>query len=112
MRVRSFVLGLGAVGYAAFLGAIAANLVIDPEAVFGTGFFGVSNNNNERNLQWAEFAAAPRTFDGLGLGSSRAPVIPVEELSHRMAAATFARFSPSFRRTTASLSTPTSVPPT
>jgi hypothetical protein len=100
MQVRSYVLGLVAVAYAAFLGVIAVNLAIDPEFVFGTGFFGVTSNYNERNQQWNDFAAAPGTFDGLLLGSSRARVISAEELSQHMGGVTFARFSVSFGRIT------------
>jgi hypothetical protein len=96
MQNRSYVLGLMAAAYVAFLGVIALNLVIDPEAVFGTGIFGVSSNSNERNLEWANFAAAPAKFDGLLLGSSRSREIPLAELSQRMSGVTFARFSVSY----------------
>jgi hypothetical protein len=75
-----------------FLTVVGANLIIDPQAVFGTGLFGRAPNANDRYERLQAYRADPGRFDSLLFGSSRSFVFPLDEVSRRMDArfATFA----------------------
>jgi hypothetical protein len=77
---------------ALFLAVVGANLIIDPQAVFGTGLFGRAPNANDRYERLKAYKADPTRFDSLLFGSSRSFVFPLDEVSRRMDArfATFA----------------------
>jgi hypothetical protein len=77
---------------ALFLSVVAANLLIDPQGVFGTNLLPRSPNSNNHVKNLAAYEAAPDRFDGLLFGSSRANAIPLTELSRRMNGVTFANF--------------------
>jgi hypothetical protein len=92
MHPRTYVIGLVAAAFAAFLSVTAANLIIDPEGVFHTGLFG-QPNPNDRYLRYFDYASASDKYDGLLFGSSRSGAISLEDLSLRMNGTTFARFT-------------------
>jgi hypothetical protein len=89
-RTYALTLILGAAGL--FLSVVAANLLIDPQGVFGTNLLprSLNSNNHYRNL--GAYDAAPDRFDGLLFGSSRAQAIPTAELSRRVNGVIFANF--------------------
>jgi hypothetical protein len=68
-----------------FVGVAAANLIIDPQGVFGTGVLHPSPNVNTRFIHFSAYRKASAQYEGLMLGSSRANVgIPLEDLARRM----------------------------
>jgi hypothetical protein len=92
MRPRTYALTMTAAGAGLFLAAVAANVIIDPQAVFDTGFLPRSVNGNTRYLSVAAYQAAPERYDGVLFGSSRAG-LPLAELSQRMNGVTFLSFA-------------------
>jgi hypothetical protein len=84
MQPRSYALGLVAAATGLMLCVIGANLIIDPQGVFGTGLFGRQANSNDRYARFVELRAGLDRYDGLLFGSSRASSIPVEDLPQRM----------------------------
>jgi hypothetical protein len=92
MSPRAYASSLAAAATACFLAVVAANVIIDPQGVFGTGILPRSANANTRYLSFAEYRAAPDRYDGIMFGSSRAG-FPLEELSRRMDGARFLGFA-------------------
>src|SRR5205814_5115745 len=92
MNTRRYALRLISLPMVAFLAVVATNLIIDPQAVFGTGVFGITLNANSRYLTFANYRAASDKFDGLLFGSSRALAISSDELSQHTKGVNFARF--------------------
>jgi hypothetical protein len=93
MHARAYVVALSAMGAALFLAVAAANLVIDPQQVFGTGLIPRTDGENNRFARFAAYQAQADSYDGLLFGSSRARFLPRDELSRRMNGATFADFA-------------------
>ncbi len=93
MHPRTYALAAIAAGAGMFLALVATNLIIDPQAMFGTGVLPRTLNANERYVQFAAYQAAPGTYDGLLFGSSRAKIMPLDELSRRMNGVKFASFA-------------------
>jgi hypothetical protein len=93
MKARTYALTLIAACAGVFLAVVGANLMIDPQGVFGTGLFGRALNANDRYARVVAYQAAPDRYDGLLFGSSRAFDLPLDELSRRMNGATFAKFA-------------------
>ena len=93
MKARTYALLLIMVGAGVFLAVAGANLVIDPQGVFGTSLFGGARNVNDRYATVVAYQANPDRYDGVLLGSSRALDVPLDELSRRMNAAGFAKFA-------------------
>jgi hypothetical protein len=60
--------------------------------VFGTGLVPASSNLNFHYQRLMAYQAAADRYDGVMLGSSRAAIIPLDELSSRMGGAQFASF--------------------
>ena len=92
MQPRTYALMMAAVGLGLFLIVAAANLLIDPVNVFGTGLLPRAPNANDRYERVVAYRAEPGTYDGLAFGSSRAGVIPLDDLSRRMDGVNFASF--------------------
>lgn len=90
-RTYALVLILGAA--ALFISVIAANVLIDPQGVFGTNILPRTPNLNYHYRNLAAYDAAPDSFEGLLFGSSRAQATSPAELSRRMDGVTFASFS-------------------
>jgi hypothetical protein len=93
MQPRTYALAAIAAGAGMFFALVATNLIIDPQGMFGTGLLPRTVNANERYERFAAYQAAPRTYDGLMFGSSRAKIMPLDELSRRMDGAKFAGFA-------------------
>ncbi len=93
LKARTYALSLAAIAAALFLGVAAANVIIDPFAVFGTGLLPQSRNINDRYRSFSDYQAAPQMYDGLFFGSSRAGRIPREELTQRIDGVVFASFA-------------------
>jgi hypothetical protein len=94
MGPRRYALTLILGAAALFLSVVAANLLIDPQGVFGTNLLPRSPNINYHYRNLAAYDAAPDRFDGLLFGSSRADqAIPTAELSRRINGVTFANFT-------------------
>ena len=93
MKARTYSLASLSVAFGLFAGVAAVNLVVDPEAVLGTGVLGKPLNFNDRYLSMEAYEADPDRYDGLLFGASRGNVIPQELLSDLMGGATFANFS-------------------
>jgi len=93
MRPRAYALTLMSAGTGLFLSVVATNLIIDPQSVFGTNLLPRSANlSNHHYQRLIAYQAAPDRYDGVLFGSSRAPAIPLDELSRRMDGANFASF--------------------
>src|SRR4051812_17808586 len=93
MNPRTYALTLTFAAAALFVGVILANVLIDPQAVFGTNLLPRSPNSNYHYRNLAAYDAAPDRFDGVLFGSSRSQAIPLPELSRRMDGVTFANFA-------------------
>jgi hypothetical protein len=93
MRPRTYALSFIISAAGLFLGVIAANLVIDPENVLGTGLLGPPLNPNSRFQRFVAYQAAPEKYDALFFGSSRALYISRDELTRRMNGMVFANFA-------------------
>lgn len=93
MQARTYSLAALSVAFGLFAGVAAVNLLVDPEAVLGTGVLGKPLNFNDRYLSMEAYEADPDRYDGLLFGASRGNVIPQDLLSELMGGATFANFS-------------------
>lgn len=93
MRAQRYACLFAAVAGALFLCVVAANLIIDPQGVFGTGLLEAPLNPNTRYLSFVEYEAASSKYDGVLFASSRGNGMPLDELSKRMHGASFANFS-------------------
>jgi hypothetical protein len=91
MRARTFTLSVAAIAAVALLGVAAANLLIDPQGVFGG-----AEGRREPNLRYAAFtryAQGAETYEGLVFGSSRGIAFDVSYLGTRLGDVRFANFS-------------------
>ena len=93
MTPRTYALTLILGAAALFMSVVAANILIDPQGVFGTNILPRSPNFNYHYRNLAAYDAAPDRFDGLLFGSSRAQATPPAELSRHINGVTFANFS-------------------
>jgi hypothetical protein len=93
MKPRTYALTLILGAAALFASVVAANILLDPQGVFGTNVLPRSPNANHHYRNLTAYDAASDRFDGLLFGSSRTQGIPMAELSRRMNGATFANFS-------------------
>src|SRR5215472_16060502 len=93
MRSRAYAFAVIGLTAGPFLAVAAANLILDPEAVFGTGVFNTARNPNTRYQQLVTYRADPARYDGILFGSSRAYAVPREELSRHLQGVTFGSFA-------------------
>jgi hypothetical protein len=93
MQPRTYVIALAASAFALFIAVAAANLLLDPLAVFGTRLVPASDDMNTRYYRFTQYEMAADRYDGLIFGSSRVAALPPEELSRRMGDVNFASFS-------------------
>ena len=75
MSPRIYALVLSAVAATVFFGIAAANVIIDPQGIFGTNLIH-SINANQRYLRFAAYQRRQDRFDGVLFGSSRAQQMP------------------------------------
>jgi hypothetical protein len=92
MNAKNFSLGLMAIAFGVFGGVVAANVVIDPQAVLGTRLIGPVVDSNERYLRFSDYLAAPKGYDGIMFGSSRSSVLDPKVLSQEMGVSAFSRY--------------------
>lgn len=93
MKPRTYALTLILGAAALFISVVAANVLIDPQGVFGTNILPRSPNINHHYRNLAAYDAAPDRFDGMLFGSSRTEATPTTELSRRINGVSFANFS-------------------
>ena len=93
LKARTYALTLILGAAVLLMSVVAANLLIDPQGVFGTNLLPRSPNINYHYRNLAAYDAAPDHFDGLLFGSSRTQATPTAELSRRITGVTFANFS-------------------
>jgi hypothetical protein len=91
MRAKTYSLTLVASALTLFAAVASLNLVLDPQAAFGTRLV-PSSFRNDRFVQFAAWQAAADTYDGVLFASSRGRFIPPDELGQRMHA-NFAAFT-------------------
>lgn len=92
MRAKSYAVVLIVAGLLCCGLVLAANLLIDPQQVFGTGLFRQHSNPNFRFLRYIAYKQSARNVDALFFASSRGGGIPVMELAARTGL-TYADFS-------------------
>jgi hypothetical protein len=71
MRPRSYVVAAVAIAATLLFATMAANVLIDPQGVFGTKLFVPVVNPNLRYLDLKTYKADPDRYDGVLFGSSR-----------------------------------------
>lgn len=89
---RRYAVALIAICFAAFLAIVTANVLIDPQRVFGTDLFPNKLNENYRYTQYVAYRKAEDRFGGLLFASSRGIGIPLDVLSQHTGV-TFANFT-------------------
>ena len=65
---------------------VAANVLIDPQQVFGTGLISVHTNYNSRFVHYLVYKSNASAFDGVLFASSRGGGIPLDALTARTGA--------------------------
>lgn len=92
MRAKTYALSLAGFGMGLFLLVVAANVIIDPQALFHTGVVDHPNvNDRYRTLQ--AYRADPSKYDGVLFGSSRAAALSTDDLARGLKVDAVARFS-------------------
>jgi hypothetical protein len=84
MTSRGFSITLIAGAAILFLSTVAANVVLDPELVFGTGLFSHRVNINERATRLHQYQQQAESTDGLLFSSSRGNLLDPELLAKGM----------------------------
>ena len=96
MAARTFSLILMTGGFLLFASTMAANVLLDPEGVFGTNLFPHSVNWNERNDALRRYKQTSSTTDGLLFSSSRGSYLDPDLLARNMGAAHLLSLSVSY----------------
>jgi hypothetical protein len=84
MTARRFALVLVVGGGLLFACTLAANIILDPEFVFGTNLFPQTVNWNERAAKLRQYKKEAPEVDGLVFGSSRANLLDGNLLARKM----------------------------
>jgi hypothetical protein len=84
MTSRGFSISLIAGATLLFLSTVAANIILDPEQVFGTGLFSHRVNINERALRLDQYRQQADSTDGLLFSSSRGNLLDPKLLAKGM----------------------------
>jgi hypothetical protein len=93
MKARSFALALIAIAAALLAGTMAANVAVDPEAVFGTHPHSVRVNANSRWQRYLEYRDAREHPDGAIFASSRGNGFERGDLARALGVPSVANFS-------------------
>lgn len=93
MLPRRYTIAAVAIGFAGLLSVIAANVLIDPQGVFGTGLFVPVANPNLRYLDIETYKAAPDRYDGVLFASSRGEAFDTGLLAQRLGVGAVASFA-------------------
>jgi hypothetical protein len=92
-RARTYVVAAIAMASAEFVATMAANVLIDPQGVFGTDLFNPVMAPNVRYLAAQAYEAAPDRYDGVLFASSRGEAFDRELLAGRLGVRAVADFS-------------------
>jgi hypothetical protein len=93
MRSRAYARSLLAAGTIVFLLTVGANVLIDPQAVFGTGRFTPILNRNDRFLSFETYRRDPLKYEGYLFASSRGHSFATEPLAPVLGAREVMKFS-------------------
>ena len=95
MRLTSkrYTLSLTVASFALLTSVVTANVVIDPQRMFGTGVFPHKTNENDRYHRYLEYRKAASRVSGLFFASSRGAGIPLDMLSALTGDAVYADFT-------------------
>ena len=96
MAARTFSIILMTGGFLLFASTMAANVLLDPEGVFGTNLFPHSVNWNERNDALRRYKQTSSTTDGLLFSSSRGSYLDPDLLARNMGVAHLLSLSVSY----------------
>lgn len=84
MTHRNYALRLMALPFIMMAAVAAANLVLDPQGVFGTNLFPQTVSRNVRYKQFESYLKDRDLYDALVFGSSRSAAIQISELERLM----------------------------
>jgi hypothetical protein len=93
MRPRGYVVAAIAIAAAVFVATMAANVLIDPQGVFGTNLFVPVVNPNLRYLDLKTYKAAADQYDGVLFASSRGEIFDTKLLAEDLGVHAVANFS-------------------
>ncbi len=93
MRSRTYAVAAIAIAAMVLLGTMAANVLIDPQGVFGTKLFVPVVNPNVRYLDLQVYKAAPDQYDGVLFGSSRGEIFDTKLLAEYLGVHAVVNFS-------------------
>jgi hypothetical protein len=93
MRPRSYVGAAIAMAAALLFATMAANVLIDPQGVFGTKLFVPVANPNLRYLDLETYKADPDRYDGVLFGSSRGEIFDLNALAQDLGVHAVINFS-------------------
>jgi hypothetical protein len=96
LTAKRYALALIAICFSAFFAIVAANVLIDPQRVFGTNLFPDKRNENFRYTRYLAYREARDRIDGLMFASSRGIGIPLDVLSEHTGGVTYADFTVAF----------------
>ena len=90
---KRYALALIAAAFTAFATVVAANVLIDPQRVFGLELFPNKRNENLRYARYLAYRKAEPQIGGLMFASSRGSGIPLDILSARSDGVRYADFT-------------------
>ena len=93
LTAKFYALTLIAVCLATFSAVVAANVLIDPQRVFGLELLPNKLNENLRYSQYLAYRKAEPSIGGLMFASSRGNGIPLDDLSARTGGVRYANFT-------------------
>jgi hypothetical protein len=93
LRSRSYVIAAIAIAFAGLFAVMAANVLVDPQGVFGTGLFVPVANPNLRYLDLKAYKTTPDRYDGVLFASSRGEAFDTDLLAQRLGVRAVANFS-------------------
>jgi hypothetical protein len=93
LRPRRYAMSVIAIGFVGLFAVMAANVLIDPQGVFGTGLFVPVVNSNLRYLDVKAYQAAPDQYDGVLFASSRGRAFDRRLLAQELGVHAVANFS-------------------
>jgi hypothetical protein len=93
MKVRTFALAVIGAAFALLVGTMATNVLVDPEAVFGTHPGSVRVNANSRYLRYLDYRDARAHPDGAIFASSRGNGFEHADLARALGVPSVANFS-------------------
>ena len=96
MTSRRFAIFLIGGAFVLFISTLAANVILDPEQVFGTGLNSHTVNINERVLRLRQYQRQAESVDGLLFSSSRGNLLDPNHLKKGMGLSHFASASMSY----------------